>query len=1338
MSVRKQILVSLCTVLGGVLLVMALGVWWVIESGWLKNTIRERVVAEVERTTGGRVELGGFTYDWQTLSAEFSNFTVHGSEPPAGPPLLRVDSLRVQLKIVSMLERDVDIASLVITRPAVYLLIRPDGTTNVPSPRIPVVKNRNVAEQLLALKIGHLELTNGLLQANNRRLPMDMRAEQVALKVNYNRRRLRTEPSYDIALSSRDLQAGSAGVLRPTPFRLAASAHLERDHMTFRDLSLANGVSSVRASGTLNHFANPKLDFETAVDIEADEIARLVPYRDISGGRLALKGSGHYDAESFSFFGQASARKASYVTQWFAVRDVNLDSSVVASDQGITFRHMVGTSHGAKFVGDAFVKQFKGLEIEGSTAGFQLNELGHYLPLTKLPKPLPWSAITDGHVHLTVAFDPRDANFIIQTKMRLVASAPGIPVSGDVDLTYHQDGNLLTFAQSQVNLQNSQLSFAGPLSGQLQLTLDSSNLNDFKPLLDAAVEAVPAAAQPQLLAGGSAHFNGTFTNIEDPKVNGQIALTHFRAQGQTFDRLTSHVAAAANAVEFQSLELQQGVARLNGHGTIGMRGWFVHGDSPLRADAQFQGLDVIKTLAAFSTASLPIKGGIAAGSIHLTGSPDRPQGTAHLTTDTLDAYGQRLNDLQFDAALTGDDLQLSAGRVHSGAAVLSFSGDYKHVPNGWQNGQAFLKVDSNGFPLASLTSARKYAPGVDAQAQLHVEALATFTPTGFEPQSVNGALQFRKITLGDIAYGDLTVTASTRQQVMSAVVTGDLRGTQLRGTAEAHLAPGDDPMTGEVRFERIALATLYSLSGKTLPPGVQGFAQGALKFDGPLEEPHLLHAKLQVDHLEFSSQLKSAALPDATAPDLVFHNSAPIVVEITNGAAAVRSFQIAGRNTSLDLTGSVAPANVDLKVAGSADLRIFDLFDPNVTATGVSTVSAAIGGTPQNPQVSGTLELKNGSFFLRDLPNGLSAVNGAVTFNRNRATLQKMTATSGGGELSLGGFLSFGAGSPLVYHLEGSAQNVRVRYADSISVTANSSLRLSGSSNSSILSGTLTISRVVFNPNTDVGNLLASFGNGAVNPSSDNEFLTGLHLDVSIESAPNLQLSTALSRDVEAEIALRLRGTPDHPVLLGSLGANQGDIKVFGARYSINRGEVNFVNAVKIEPVLDLDLETQTRGITVDITISGTFSKLNLNYRSDPPLQPRDIIALLTVGRAPTTTNATNSQTVTDTTSLQSGANTVLGQAISPVSNRLSKLFGITNIKIDPLVQGITNTPQARLTLEQQISRDITVTYVTNLSQTSEQIFRMEWSLNRQFSVIALRDDNGEFGIDFQYKKRFK
>jgi len=32
----------------------------------------------------------------------------------------------------------------------------------------------------------------------------------------------------------------------------------------------------------------------------------------------------------------------------------------------------------------------------------------------------------------------------------------------------------------------------------------------------------------------------------------------------------------------------------------------------------------------------------------------------------------------------------------------------------------------------------------------------------------------------------------------------------------------------------------------------------------------------------------------------------------------------------------------------------------------------------------------------------------------------------------------------------------------------------------------------------------------------------------------------------------------------------------------------------------------------------------------------------------------------------------------------------------------------------------------------------VEWSLSKQWSVVALREENGLFGLDFFYKRRFK
>jgi translocation and assembly module TamB len=34
-------------------------------------------------------------------------------------------------------------------------------------------------------------------------------------------------------------------------------------------------------------------------------------------------------------------------------------------------------------------------------------------------------------------------------------------------------------------------------------------------------------------------------------------------------------------------------------------------------------------------------------------------------------------------------------------------------------------------------------------------------------------------------------------------------------------------------------------------------------------------------------------------------------------------------------------------------------------------------------------------------------------------------------------------------------------------------------------------------------------------------------------------------------------------------------------------------------------------------------------------------------------------------------------------------------------------------------------------------VIRVEWAFSKQWSVVAVRDENGMFGIDFLYKRRF-
>src|SRR5581483_11197638 len=266
-----------------------------------------------------------------------------------------------------------------------------------------------------------------------------------------------------------------------------------------------------------------------------------------------------------------------------------------------------------------------------------------------------------------------------------------------------------------------------------------------------------------------------------------------------------------------------------------------------------------------------------------------------------------------------------------------------------------------------------------------------------------------------------------------------------------------------------------------------------------------------------------------------------------------------------------------------------------------------------------------------------------------------------------GSFIGFSS-NLLIYHAQAIADHVRYRSPEGMSITGNANLSLSGTSERSTLAGAVTVTRAAFSPQTDVGSLIASFAKPVSVPTTPNAYVRGIQFDIHIDTAQNLELLTSLTRDIQADANLRLRGNVDRPILLGTVNVTQGEIDFFGNKYRINRGDLDFNNPAKIEPVIDMDLETRVRGITVDITFAGPLNKISFSYRSDPPLESSQIIALLAVGRQPVGLGGlANSSTNTDLSYLATGTNGILQQAITaPVSGRLERFFGVSHIKIDP------------------------------------------------------------------------
>ena len=92
------------------------------------------------------------------------------------------------------------------------------------------------------------------------------------------------------------------------------------------------------------------------------------------------------------------------------------------------------------------------------------------------------------------------------------------------------------------------------------------------------------------------------------------------------------------------------------------------------------------------------------------------------------------------------------------------------------------------------------------------------------------------------------------------------------------------------------------------------------------------------------------------------------------------------------------------------------------------------------------------------------------------------------------------------------------------------------------------------------------------------------------------------------------------------------------------------------------------------------------------------------------------------------------------MGGRIEKLFGVSRFRVDPFLAG-TGTDQnasARVTIEQQVARDLTITYITNVTSTQQQVIQVEYNVNKGLSIVALRDQNGTFGLDIKFKKLFK
>jgi translocation and assembly module TamB len=187
----------------------------------------------------------------------------------------------------------------------------------------------------------------------------------------------------------------------------------------------------------------------------------------------------------------------------------------------------------------------------------------------------------------------------------------------------------------------------------------------------------------------------------------------------------------------------------------------------------------------------------------------------------------------------------------------------------------------------------------------------------------------------------------------------------------------------------------------------------------------------------------------------------------------------------------------------------------------------------------------------------------------------------------------------------------------------------------------------------------------------------------------------------------------------------------------LQRGEINFTNPVRIEPIIDIDATTRVQEYDVTIGLHGSATRLIPTFRSEPPLPQADVISLLALGRTQEEQQV-YSQTE-ENAGVNSTTNALLGGALNAtVGSRVQKLFGVGSVKIDPTYLGNLGDSAARITVQQNVSRNVQLTYATNVNTTAEQLIQAQVDLTTNVSILAIRDESDVFSVVLKVHKRLR
>ncbi len=324
-----------------------------LNSGSFRETVRQRVIAELRQMTGGKVEVESFTWNLSTLHFEARNVTIHGREAAGEVPYAHADRIGVDVKIVSFFTRKVSLENVAIDRFVLHLMIYPDGTTNQPPPQPSTPSDESPTQNLFDLAIKQIAVRQGTLMLDQEKIPFDLDGKDISAGMNY----VPSQKAYDGHLDFTPLTIAYKDE-PPMQAELHVGFLLRSGETEIKSLRVAAGGSKVEASGTLRNYNNPELTLQYQASLDLAQVGSTAKWKQLRAGRAELNGKGSYQNNRYSSQGNLSVRNLEWHDATVRISSMDASSPYSVTQDKIVLSRLTAHAFGGTVQGDAQISNW--------------------------------------------------------------------------------------------------------------------------------------------------------------------------------------------------------------------------------------------------------------------------------------------------------------------------------------------------------------------------------------------------------------------------------------------------------------------------------------------------------------------------------------------------------------------------------------------------------------------------------------------------------------------------------------------------------------------------------------------------------------------------------------------------------------------------------------------------------------------------------------------------------------------------------------------------------------------------------------------------------------------